>query len=103
MRNRYPLLRKLPILLPFFWIWRSIYALIFRGGKLKEEVGAVSETNQQLLQKRLDFYHRCGINITENGSLTVDDNLLSQTATSEEAYELLSPLKDFSSSRDKRQ
>lgn len=39
-----------------------------------------------------------GINITENGSLTIDDNLLSQTAASEEAYDLLSPLKDFSSS-----
>ena len=39
-----------------------------------------------------------GINITENGSLTIDDNLLSQTATSEDAYDLLSPLKDFSSS-----
>ena len=39
-----------------------------------------------------------GINITENGSLTIDDNLLTQTAESEDAYDLLSPLKDFSSS-----
>ena len=66
MRNRYPILRKLPILLPLFWIWRLIYALLFRGGKLKEEVGAVSDMNQQLLQNRLDFYHRCGINIEKS-------------------------------------
>ena len=39
-----------------------------------------------------------GINITENGSLAIDDNLLTQTAESEDAYDLLSPLKDFSSS-----
>jgi len=39
-----------------------------------------------------------GINITETGSLSIDDNLLTQTAESEEAYDLLSPLKDFSSS-----
>ena len=39
-----------------------------------------------------------GINITENGSLSIDENLLTQTAESEEAYDLLSPLKDFSSS-----
>ena len=39
-----------------------------------------------------------GISITENGSLSIDDNLLTQTAESEEAYELLSPIKEFSSS-----
>ena len=39
-----------------------------------------------------------GINITENGSLAIDDHLLTQTAESEDAYDLLSPLKDFSSS-----
>lgn len=39
-----------------------------------------------------------GINITENGTLSIDDNLLTQTAESEDAYDLLSPLKNFSSS-----
>ena len=39
-----------------------------------------------------------GINITETGALSIDDNLLTQTAESEDAYDLLSPLKDFSSS-----
>ena len=38
-----------------------------------------------------------GINITENGSLTIDDQLLTQTAESEDAYDLLSPLNTFSS------
>ncbi len=39
-----------------------------------------------------------GINITDTGTLSVDDNLLVQTAESEDAYDLLSPLKNFSSS-----
>ena len=65
MRNYYPVLRKWAILLPLFWIWRAIYALLFRRSKLKEEVGAVSDTNKELLQNRLDFYRRCGINTEE--------------------------------------
>ena len=39
-----------------------------------------------------------GINITDRGTLSIDDNLLVQTAESEDAYDLLSPLKNFSSS-----
>lgn len=39
-----------------------------------------------------------GINITEDGSLSIDEQLLTQTAESEEAPDLLSPLRGFSSS-----
>lgn len=39
-----------------------------------------------------------GINISEDGTLAVDDHLLTQTAQSDDAYNLLSPLKDFSTS-----
>ena len=61
------------------------------SGKLSYEVTNVA----RLYRNELDAV---GINITENGSLSIDDNLLTQTANSEEAYSLLSPLKDFSSS-----
>ena len=61
------------------------------SGKLTYEVTGVAK----LYRNELDAV---GINITENGSLSIDDNLLTQTANSEEAYDLLSPLKDFSSS-----
>lgn len=39
-----------------------------------------------------------GIIINTDGSLTVDDHLLTQTADSEDAFNLLSPLKNFSTS-----
>ena len=61
------------------------------SGKLSYEVTNVAK----LYRNELDAV---GINITENGSLSLDDNLLTQTANSEDAYDLLSPLKDFSSS-----
>lgn len=61
------------------------------SGKLTYEVTNVAK----LYRNELDAV---GINITETGSLSIDDDLLTQTANSEEAYDLLSPLKDFSSS-----
>ena len=61
------------------------------SGKLAYEVTGVAK----LYRNELDAV---GINITENGLLSIDDSLLTQTANSEDAYSLLSPLKDFSSS-----
>lgn len=65
MRRYYPVLNRWAILLPAFWIWRAIYAVLFRRGKLRKELGAVGDANRQLLQGRLDFYRRCGINTKE--------------------------------------
>ena len=67
------------------------YKALTSSNKLSFETKSVAK----LFCNELDAI---GINITENGSLSVDDNLLTQTAESEEAYDLLSPLKDFSSS-----
>lgn len=85
----------------------NIYHLI--GGynsflKVADELKHITSSNKltyemtsvaKLYRNELDAV---GINITENGSLSIDENLLTQTADSEEAYDLLSPLKDFSSS-----
>lgn len=60
-------------------------------GKLSHELMGVV----RLYHNELDAI---GINTTENGSLFIDENLLNQSAESEEASLLLSPLKDFSSS-----
>ena len=67
------------------------YRELTSSNKLSFEVKNVA----RLYRNELDAV---GINITETGSLSIDDNLLTQTAESEEAYDLLSPLKDFSSS-----
>ena len=67
------------------------YKNLTSSNKLSFETKSVA----RLYRNELDAI---GINITENGSLSVDENLLTQTAESEEAYNLLSPLKDFSSS-----
>ena len=67
------------------------YRELTSSNKLSFETKGVAK----LYRNELDAI---GINITENGSLSIDDGLLTQTAESEEAYDLLSPLKDFSSS-----
>ena len=67
------------------------YKTITASNKLSYEMQHVA----RLYRNELDAI---GINITDTGALSVDDNLLTQTAQSEDAYSLLSPLKSFSSS-----
>lgn len=59
----YPVLKKFPFLLPVFWIWRMIYALLFRRKKLLREVGTVNETDSSALRERAAFYRRCGLKV----------------------------------------
>lgn len=61
------------------------------NGKLIHEVSGITG----LYHNELDAI---GITKTEDGSLTIDEDLLSQAAESEDAMELLAPLKDFSNS-----
>ena len=67
------------------------YKTVTSSNKLSFEMQSVAK----LYRNELDTI---GINITDSGALSIDDQLLVQTAESEEAYDLLSPLKDFSSS-----
>lgn len=67
------------------------YKQLTSSNRLTFEVQTVA----RLYQNELDAM---GINITDTGILSVDDSLLTQTAQSAEAYNILSPLKDFSSS-----
>lgn len=59
----YPVLKKGRILLPAFWLWRIIYALIFRRGKMKRELSTFSEIDKDALHQRAAFYRRCGLKV----------------------------------------
>lgn len=67
------------------------YKTLTSSNKLTYEMLHVARSYQNELDS-------IGINITPAGSLSVDDHLLTQTAQSEDAPTLLTPLKDFSSS-----
>lgn len=67
------------------------YKNVTSSNKLSYEMQNVA----RLYRNELDAV---GINITDNGTLSIDDNLLSQSTESEDMYDLLSPLKNFSSS-----
>ncbi|MDR0890031.1 MAG: nucleotidyltransferase family protein [Oscillospiraceae bacterium] len=61
MRREYPILKKLPVFLPFFWIWRVIAAGLLRRKKISAELRAVEQAQEEALQKRSAFYARCGL------------------------------------------
>ena len=67
------------------------YKTITSSNKLSYETKSIAK----LYRNELDAI---GINITDGGSLSIDERLLSHTAESEDAFNLLSPLKSFSSS-----
>ena len=67
------------------------YKSITSSNKLSYEMQNVA----RLYRNELDAV---GINITDKGTLSIDDTLLSQTTQSEDMYDLLSPIKSFSSS-----
>lgn len=67
------------------------YRYITSSNRLSYEVENVARSYRNELDA-------VGINITDNGTLSVDERLLTETAQSEEAYDLLSPLKEFSTS-----
>lgn len=66
--------------------------------ELKANRGKLSTELQGVVRLYRNELDAIGISTTETGTLTVDDNLLSQTTESEDAYALLSPLKEFSTS-----
>lgn len=66
--------------------------------ELKANRGKLSSELQGVVKLYYNELDAIGINTTENGSLSVDENLLSLSADSQDAEQLLSPIKDFSSS-----
>ncbi|MBQ9974239.1 MAG: nucleotidyltransferase family protein [Oscillospiraceae bacterium] len=54
MKQKYPVLEKAPVLLPFFWIVRLVKVLFFTKGKLKKHV----REYDYLSQERTDYYEQ---------------------------------------------
>ncbi len=55
MIKAYPSLSKVPFLLPFYWAWRLIYALLFKRARVKSEYKTIKnlETNEILKNKEM--------------------------------------------------
>lgn len=70
MKSYFPILKKLPFLLPFAWIWRAIRAVLFRRKKLSIELKAMSNTKEDALEHRKRFYSACGLAVYGNQSKT---------------------------------
>ena len=65
MRKYFPSLRYLPILLPFYWLWRILRALFFRRKKMKTELELLKTQHNDDLKDRVEFYRRCGLSVYE--------------------------------------
>ena len=63
MKGYFPILKKLPFLLPFAWIWRAIRAVLFRRDKLNTELKAMKTTDEDALDQRRTFYRDCGLKV----------------------------------------
>ena len=68
MKAYFPILKKLPILLPFAWVWRAIRAVLFRRGKLNTELKALSGRDEGQLDHRRRFYHQCGLSVYDQST-----------------------------------
>ena len=51
MKIRYPVLKKLPILLPFMWIVRLFSAILFRRNNVKKDLGTMKGINEEKIEK----------------------------------------------------
>jgi hypothetical protein len=68
MKGYFPILKKLPFLLPFAWIWRVIRAVLFRRQKLNTELQAMIHTKESDLDLRRSFYDQCGLSVYDKKS-----------------------------------
>ena len=61
----FPRLKKLPFLLPFYWLLRIFRGIFCRKRKLSNEIDTVFRTTDETLKERTAFYHRCGLKVYE--------------------------------------
>lgn len=59
----FPSLKKVPFLLPFYWIFRVLRGIFCRNQKLSEEINTVFRTTDGAVSERAAFYRRCGLKI----------------------------------------
>ncbi len=65
MVKYFPSLRYAPVLLPFFWLWRIVRAVVFRRSKMKTEIQLLGTQDNEHLKTRVSFYRRCGLSVYE--------------------------------------
>lgn len=67
LKNRYHVLEKAPVLLPFFWVVRGFSTLFFKRDALKEQNEIIRSVNSQETQEAVRVQTLMGIRIqTEN-------------------------------------
>ncbi len=55
----FPVLKKLPFLLPIMWVWRLFYAVLFKQKRIKQEMDSINSLDKQEIinnQKLLNYY-----------------------------------------------
>ncbi len=55
MRERYPSLKKFPVLLPFYWVKRIVYTLLKSKGSIKYRLSKIATSDKSSLDKFSDF------------------------------------------------
>ncbi len=63
MKGYFPVLERLPVLLPLMWVWRALRAVLFRREKLATELKTYSTTQGEQLDSRRRFYRECGLSV----------------------------------------
>ena len=61
MCNKYPILEKLPFLLPFFWIYRPVYAMLFKKDSAAVVRSRYNNTDLDEAQQILAFKQSLGL------------------------------------------
>ena len=61
----FPRLKKMPFLLPFYWVLRIFRGIFCRKRKLSNEMDTVLRTTDETLKERAAFYRRCGLKVYE--------------------------------------
>ena len=65
----FPSLKKVPFLLPFYWIFRILRGIFCRNKKLSEEINTVIRTTDETVSERAAFYRRCGLKVYEKRNI----------------------------------
>ena len=61
IHSKYKIFRKLPFLLPLFWIWRGFYSILFRKERLKEYVSVQFKDGDKYLDKYMKEMKTLGL------------------------------------------
>lgn len=64
MTDKYPVLRKVPVLLPVMWIVRWFQILVFKSEKVKQFLGKEDTPSLQAVEQRKQMYEAVGLDFS---------------------------------------